>query len=293
MRFTFESQEQGMETLGDYLREERQKQGKTLEQIAQKTRINSSTLQAIEDNRDELLPPALHVRGFLKLYARELGLNMDDILSRLPQEPIERSSLSLPPAPDIETKKIPLLKTFIAVAIVCMAGIWAWQMFFGLAPFSQNPSVKIVSPRPVQPGTVEDQLSIGPDAALPQDISEAERVSKQEAPSASESKSKPAVALQTEEVPPVTPERFMVKFIARGIVWMKLNADDDKTVDITLKNGEQYRISAVRTLTARLGNPALVDVEYNNVAVSLPGKPGVPLDVVFPDIVRQPASPME
>ena len=77
-----------METLGDYLREERQKQGKTLEQIAQKTRISRSTLQAIEDNRDELLPPALHVRGFLKLYARELGLNMEDILARLPQQPI-------------------------------------------------------------------------------------------------------------------------------------------------------------------------------------------------------------
>ena len=85
----------------------------------------------------------------------------------------------------------------------------------------------------------------------------------------------------------------MVKFIARGIVWMKLNADDEKTVDITLKNGERYRISAARTLKARLGNPALVDVEYNDVPVSLPGKPGVPLDVVFPDIVRQPASPME
>lgn len=292
-----------METLGDYLREERQKQGKTLEQIAQKTRINRSTLQAIEDNRDELLPSALHVRGFLKLYARELGLNMEDILARQPQQPIKQSGLSLPPAPDIETQKISLLRIFIAVIIVCMAGLWAWQMFFGLAPFSQNTSIKIVSPRPAQPdfppglpaqpGTAGDQLSIGPDASPPQDISKPKRVSEQEAPSASETQSKPDGALQTEEVPPVVPERFTVKFISRGIVWMKLNADDGKTVDITLKNGERYRISAARTLTVRLGNPALVDVEYNDVPVSLPAKPGVPLDVVFPDIVRQPAAPME
>jgi cytoskeletal protein RodZ len=291
-----------METLGEYLREERQKQGKTLEQIAQKTRISHSTLQAIEDNRDELLPPALHVRAFLKLYARELGLNMDDILARLPEQPIERSSLSLPPAPDIEPRKIPLLKIFIAVAIVCMAGLWAWQMFFGLAPFSQNTSTNIVSPRPaqpdaipgplVQPGTAGD-LSTGPDASLPQALSEAERVSEQQTPSAFESQSKPAAALQTEKAPPAAPGRFTVKFIARGIVWMKLNADDEKTVDITLKNGERYSISAARAVTARLGNPVLVDVEYNDVPVSLPGKPGVPLDVVFPDIVRQPASPME
>ena len=291
-----------METLGDYLREERQKQGKTLEQIAQKTRINRATLQAIEDNQDELLPPALHVRGFLKLYARELGLNMEDILDRQPQQPIKQSGLSLPPAPDIEPQKISLLKIFIAVAIVCMAGLWAWQMFFGLAPFSQNTSINIVSPRPaqpdalpgppVQPGTVGD-LSTGPDTTKPQEQSEPERVSEQGALSASESQSKPDAALQAEKAPPVAPERFMVKFIARGIVWMKLNADDEKTVDITLKNGERYRISAARTLTARLGNPGLVDVEYNDVPVALPGKPGVPLDVVFPDIVRQPASPME
>jgi hypothetical protein len=145
----------------------------------------------------------------------------------------------------------------------------------------------------VQPGTAADQLSTGLDATKPQAISEPERVPEQKAPSASESSSKPDAALQTEEAPPVAPERFMVKFIARGIVWMKLIADSGATVDITLKNGEQYRISADRTLTARLGNPALVDVEYNDVPVSLPGKPGVPLDVVFPDIIRQPAAPMQ
>lgn len=288
-----------METLGDYLREEREKQGKTLEQIAEKTRISRSTLQAIEDNRDELLPPTLHVRGFLKLYARELGLNMEDILARLPQQPIQRSSLALPPAPDLETQKISLLKIFIAVAIVCVAGLWAGQMFFGLEPLNQNTSINIVSPRPaqsdalpgppVQPGTAGDQLNAGPEATKPQDISQPERVSKQEAPAASESQLKPAAALQAEEIRPVAPERFMVKFIARGIVWMKLSADGGTAVDITLKNGEQYRMSAARTLTARLGNPVLVDVQYNDVPVSLSGKPGVPLDVVFPDIVRQSA----
>ena len=196
-----------METLGDYLREEREKQGKTLEQIAQKTRINRSTLQAIEDNRDELLPPALHVRGFLKLYARELGLNMEDILARQPHQPIERSGLSLPPAPDIEPQKISLLRILIVVVIVCMAGLWAWQMFFGLAPFSQNTSTNIVSPRPaqpdaipgplVQPGTAGD-LSTGPDTTTPPEQSGPERVSEQGAPSASESQSKPDAALQTE-----------------------------------------------------------------------------------------------
>ena len=56
-----------METLGNYLREERQKQGKTLKHIVQQTRISRTTLQAIEDDQYEQLPPASYLRGFLKL----------------------------------------------------------------------------------------------------------------------------------------------------------------------------------------------------------------------------------
>lgn len=284
-----------METLGKYLREERQKQGKTLEQIAQKTRISRSTLQAIEDDRDELLPPSSYFRGFLKLYARELGLNTEDLLERLPQHTAEHSRLALPPAPDIETQKISLLRILITVAIVCMACLWAWQMFSGLAPLSQNTSIKIVSPRPavpdspvglpVPPDTAGAQLATGSAATEPVALSEQDATPE----SAPVSEAKPDVALQPEEVPPVAAERFMVTFAARGIVWMKLNADDSKTIDITLRSGQRYRISAAQTLKVRLGNPALVDVEYNDVAVSLPGKPGEPLDVVFPDVVRQSA----
>jgi len=69
-----------METLGNYLREERQKQGKTLKQIAEKTCISRTTLQAIEEDREDQLPPPSYLRGFLKLYAQELGLSTEDLL---------------------------------------------------------------------------------------------------------------------------------------------------------------------------------------------------------------------
>ena len=70
---------------------------------------------------------------------------------------------------------------------------------------------------------------------------------------------------------------------------MRLQADDGKTIDITMRNGERYSLSAERKLTARIGNPVLVDAFYNGEEVTLPGKPGIPLNVVFPDIVRQSA----
>lgn len=278
-----------METLGTYLREEREKQGKTLEYIAEKTCISKATLQAIEDDQNERMPPASYLRGFLKLYARELDLRAEDLLERLPHQRPKRSSLALPDAPDIESSKKPWLKIFIAVGIACIAGLWAWQIFFGLAPVSQEAPVQIISPRPAVP----DALLEHPDTAenpphidqtsTPEPVSEPKMIP--EIPTVSEQKT--ALEIPTEESPPVAPERFMVTFIARGIVWMNMQADDGTIVDITLRDGEQYRASAARTLTVRLGNPALVDIEYNGQHVPLPGKPGIPLDLVFPDCLQQ------
>ncbi len=275
-----------METLGSYLREEREKQGKTLKQIAQKTRLSRTTLQAIEDDRDDLLPPVSYLRGFLKLYAQELGLRTEDLLEHLPQQEPEQSSLALPEAPDIETNKKPWLKIILAAGIVCIACIWAWQMFFGLAPVSQEAPEKIVSPRPalLDVPSASPELSdipsppvTNPDAAKPESLPKVKFVSKAE----------PASTIQTKKQFPAAQEQFTVQFTARGIVWMNMQADDDKIVDITLREGERYRISAVQTLTVRLGDPALVDVEYKDQPVPLSGKPGIPLDLVFPDCVQQ------
>jgi len=277
-----------METLGNYLREEREKQGKTLKHIAQKTCITRTTLQAIEDDQDELLPPPSYLRGFLKLYALELGLNTEDLLARLPQQRPQQNSLNLPPAPDIETKKKPLLKIFVAAGIVCIACIWGWQMFFGLAPVSQQTPKKIISPRPALPNvpSVSPMLPEGP--AQPDTTPEESKPALEPLPQVEPvSETLPADSPRPKETPPVVTERFTVQFAARGIVWMTMQADDGTIVDITLQDGERYRASASRTLAVRLGNPVLVDVEYNDQPVPIPGKPGIPLNLVFPDCIQQ------
>ena len=52
-----------MDTLGSYLREEREKQGKTLVDIVRTTRISRTMLEAIESGQDTQLPPPLYLRG--------------------------------------------------------------------------------------------------------------------------------------------------------------------------------------------------------------------------------------
>jgi hypothetical protein len=71
---------------------------------------------------------------------------------------------------------------------------------------------------------------------------------------------------------------------------MRLQADESAPADITLKKGETYRVAAVRSLKARIGNPAVLDVWFNDQPVSLPGTAGLPLNAAFPDIA-QPGQP--
>jgi flagellar biosynthesis protein FlhG len=71
---------QGIPASGGELREERQKRRQTLEGIAEKTKIRRTYLQAIEEERFGDLPAAVFVRGFIREYARSLGLPGDEVV---------------------------------------------------------------------------------------------------------------------------------------------------------------------------------------------------------------------
>ena len=65
--------------IGALLKQLRESQGIALETIANKTHISLAYLQAIEAGDDETLPSKVHLRGFLRLYAHELGVDLDNL----------------------------------------------------------------------------------------------------------------------------------------------------------------------------------------------------------------------
>ncbi len=71
-----------MESLGEYLRRERERRGMALEDIARVTRVRRQHLEAIEKDRYDLLPAPPFVRGFLSAYARQIGVAADEVLTR-------------------------------------------------------------------------------------------------------------------------------------------------------------------------------------------------------------------
>lgn len=70
-----------MECLGDKLREAREARGITVDQLAAATKIRSDYLLALEQGDRSSLPGDVYVRGFLRLYAREVGLDADAVVA--------------------------------------------------------------------------------------------------------------------------------------------------------------------------------------------------------------------
>jgi cytoskeletal protein RodZ len=69
--------------LGSSLRQARVHRGIELAQVATETRIRTRYLQALEEERFELLPGSVYAKGFLRAYADCLGLETNTVLRAL------------------------------------------------------------------------------------------------------------------------------------------------------------------------------------------------------------------
>lgn len=72
--------------LGDELRGARASSGRSLDQIERELRIKAAYLLAIEDARPDLLPDPAYAAGFVRAYARYLGLDPDKTVQRFQKE---------------------------------------------------------------------------------------------------------------------------------------------------------------------------------------------------------------
>lgn len=71
-----------MGQFGDKFRKEREKKGISLDDVAQVTKIGTRMLQAIEEEHFDQLPGGIFNKGFIRAYARHLGLNEEEAVSQ-------------------------------------------------------------------------------------------------------------------------------------------------------------------------------------------------------------------
>jgi transcriptional regulator with XRE-family HTH domain len=218
--------------IGPSLREAREKRGLSEEDVHKAIRIRPRYLNALEEERWELLPGEAYTKGFLRTYAEFLGLNgnlyVDEFNTRHARRedgPLLHEALAPSSAPRIGIVR-PLVAILAIVAIV--AAVAAWQLHRSSAPKTHTPAATPAS-RPAAKSKA---------AAKPA--------------------SKPAakhVALPTHAVLAAT----------RGRVWLLVRAGGPSgTVLFTgfLEQGQTYPLSvtATKPVWIRIGAPWNLDV---------------------------------
>lgn len=71
-----------MTELGLALKEEREKRDISLEEIASTTKIVPRYLEALENDRFDIMPGGFFIKGIIRTYARAIGLDPDEVLAR-------------------------------------------------------------------------------------------------------------------------------------------------------------------------------------------------------------------
>lgn len=97
-----------METIGQFLKREREFRGITLEEVSRSTKVTVTVLKNLEADRTEYFPHGPFMKGLLKSYGQYVGLNVDDLLLRyqtLFPGAQETTPLSLNPKKDFSFKR--------------------------------------------------------------------------------------------------------------------------------------------------------------------------------------------
>ena len=71
-----------MPSVGEILAAERRRQGKSLNQVVEGTKIRSRLIDALEQGRYDDLPPSAYVKGYIQSYARYLDIPVEPLLDQ-------------------------------------------------------------------------------------------------------------------------------------------------------------------------------------------------------------------
>jgi cytoskeleton protein RodZ len=283
---------------GERLRREREMRGVSLEEIAERTKIGTRLLKALEDEQFELLPGGIFNKGFVRAYANYLGMDEEQAVAEYLQaagqaEPdvqliaqqSDRSDIRYREPVPVGNRGFPFLPVLLLV-LVAVAGFGGWKLYQqhmaeqDAARAEQQPSVSTAeNPPPV----AEVPQNSHPDSSTATMGSQAPSSGAQSSVGTAESKS------------PVEASGFDVVVRTKGRAWVSLKADGKILVRGILDADQSRTLHANQEIVIWTGNAGMTDVSFQGKAVPLEGGPNEALVMVFtPEGLkssRQPTSP--
>ena len=120
-----------MESIGEFFRQVRETKGLTIDEVASKTRIRTDFVKALEDGNFAKLPDQVFARGFVRSYARSLGLDEEDAIHRFVQsagayydKQVEREQLKVRQAEEGRKRQANRKAVAIAIGIAILTLIF-------------------------------------------------------------------------------------------------------------------------------------------------------------------------
>ena len=135
--------------VGERFCEEREKKGYTLEEASKATKIRSSFLLAIEKGEYKNLPSSTYVYGFVKNYARFLGLPEHETLALFKREYDEEKVLKVLPEGLVRDDDFPLSKFKVAHTLKIFLLIFVVLLIYIIFQYRSalfNPMLSVSSP---------------------------------------------------------------------------------------------------------------------------------------------------
>ncbi len=282
-------------SFGDELRREREIRGISLKEIADSTKISKRFLEAIERNDHKTLPAPVFTRGFVREYARYLGLNAEEMVNRynfaaVGDDRIEQSShlerLTTPQAPPLPRKnpsvrgippayaRVDRNVYILILVVIALAGVSYWAL-------KHRRETRAADERNAVEARVPTTTASSPVVAAPV-----------------------AVPLSATATQPQTgtPAKLVLSIEVTEKTWLILDADGEKVVNDELRRGYHRTIDAKDSFRFRtIGNAAGLTMTLNDLPMPSLGQDGqVVHDVVIDraflqkmqtDATTQPSSP--
>ena len=115
------------ETLGRFLKRERDLRGVSLREIAETTKINVRVLEALEADDYDSLPPRAFIIGFLRAYAQCLKIDPQEVIALYHRVVSEVTEVPVEPEPEEDLEDDHALKRIVLLVVV---GLFAASLFY-------------------------------------------------------------------------------------------------------------------------------------------------------------------
>ena len=276
--------QQAPQSVGTMLKAERERLGLSREQITEKTRMRTQIVEAIENEAWGSLPPPVFVRGFLRAYAKVLGMSQEAV--------IELYAKSVPPespgqTPHLERSRNRRRRTWLVLlSLAMLAAVYGTWHFYPSQQVDQGPrEVEIrdheVASAPSQPAVVS-----------PPPVRPVEEPVKQEAapvqsPSQETPPSPPAGETPVRDRADEGDGRLSLTGIVKERTWLRIKIDGKEEKEYLFQAGSKPQWKGKESFYMIIGNAGGIDFDLNGKRVGDLGKPGQVIRLTLPKDVGQ------